>query len=156
MQSVSLVVACACSICTQRAQAQEILFANGFECIVYADVDGDGFGNPSSTLPDCAPPAGSVLNAGDCNAGDAAIRPVDPDAPDLAFIDSKCDTIDGDIAGAVFVDATSGNEGFAGTMQAPRRTIAAGIALATAGNKDVYIASGAYPEAGVLASGVSV
>lgn len=42
----------------------------------YRDADGDGFGNPSA-LPNlsCTPPAGYVLEAGDCNDQDPNIHP---------------------------------------------------------------------------------
>jgi hypothetical protein len=35
----------------------------------YADVDGDGLGNPQSTQIACSPPVGFVTNANDCNDG---------------------------------------------------------------------------------------
>ncbi len=42
--------------------------------IYYADSDGDGFGDPGNTLTldSCAPPAGYVVNSGDCDDGDAS------------------------------------------------------------------------------------
>ncbi|NJB87476.1 pectin methylesterase-like acyl-CoA thioesterase [Lewinella marina] len=39
----------------------------------YADADGDGLGDPTSSIVNCAQPAGSVSNADDCNDGDASV-----------------------------------------------------------------------------------
>jgi hypothetical protein len=41
----------------------------------YADVDGDGYGNPTSTVQTCAAPIGYVSNNGDCDDSNAAIHP---------------------------------------------------------------------------------
>ena len=41
----------------------------------YADADGDGYGNPVAPRDFCAPAVGFVANAGDCNDGNAGIRP---------------------------------------------------------------------------------
>ncbi|UJR82608.1 putative metal-binding motif-containing protein [Sandaracinus amylolyticus] len=41
----------------------------------YRDADGDGFGDPSATSRACAPPAGHVLIALDCDDGDAEVHP---------------------------------------------------------------------------------
>ncbi len=41
----------------------------------FADNDGDGFGNPNSSLSACIPPAGYVTNSSDCNDANASIKP---------------------------------------------------------------------------------
>ncbi|MFM1771028.1 MAG: hypothetical protein RLZZ71_170, partial [Bacteroidota bacterium] len=41
----------------------------------YADTDGDGYGNPSSTIEACSAPSGYVINNTDCNDVSAAISP---------------------------------------------------------------------------------
>ncbi len=41
----------------------------------YADTDGDGFGNPTSTVEDCQPPTGYVEDDSDCNDQDAEQHP---------------------------------------------------------------------------------
>ncbi len=41
----------------------------------YADIDGDGFGNPSSALLACTQPAGYVINNTDCNDSNIFINP---------------------------------------------------------------------------------
>ncbi len=43
--------------------------------VFYADVDGDGYGDPSSTTVACVEPAGYVATSGDCNDTDPAIHP---------------------------------------------------------------------------------
>ena len=45
----------------------------------------------------------------DCNPLDGAVAPGRPDAPDLAFEDTNCDGIDGDVARAVFVSLGGSN-----------------------------------------------
>ncbi|MBU0606397.1 MAG: putative metal-binding motif-containing protein, partial [Armatimonadetes bacterium] len=41
----------------------------------YADLDGDGFGDPASTALACAVPEGFVADGTDCDDGDAAVNP---------------------------------------------------------------------------------
>ncbi len=41
----------------------------------YADDDGDGYGDPATTITACSPPAGYVLSGTDCNDAKAAIQP---------------------------------------------------------------------------------
>ncbi|MEW5875150.1 MAG: MopE-related protein, partial [Candidatus Zixiibacteriota bacterium] len=41
----------------------------------YRDVDGDGFGTPTTTLTQCTQPAGYVADNTDCNDGNASIHP---------------------------------------------------------------------------------
>jgi CARDB protein len=91
----------------------------------------------------------------DCAPSKAAIHPGATDTPDLDFIDSNCDGIDGDAAAAVFVSPT-GSDASPGTMNRPLRTLAAAVAAADARNKDVYAAAGTYGEELRLASRVSV
>jgi len=60
---------------------------------VYADLDGDGYGDEASTRGWCAPeqglPSGYVANGGDCNDLDDSISPVAPELCDA--IDRNCD-----------------------------------------------------------------
>ncbi len=44
--------------------------------VFYADADGDGFGDISSTITNCYAPAGYVSNSSDCNDLNAAINPL--------------------------------------------------------------------------------
>jgi hypothetical protein len=84
-----------------------------------------------------------VVGAADCNPLDGGVAPGKPDRPDLAFEDTNCDGIDGDVAHAIFV-SLSGNDAAPGTMANPKRTIGAGIAAAKAQGKDVYVSGGVY------------
>jgi hypothetical protein len=67
-------------------------------------------GNKPRALPPLPPPTPApgdrdgdgVIDAQDCAPADPKIRPGAPDAPDLAFVDSNCDGIDGDEKRAVF------------------------------------------------------
>jgi hypothetical protein len=66
----------------------------------YTDADGDGHGDPGSTVEDCAPPSGTVANATDCDDTDATISPNGTEVCDGA--DNDCDgtadnnAVDGD------------------------------------------------------------
>ncbi len=63
-------------------------------CSFYADVDGDGYGNPLSLLRDCSfvtPPPGYVRDAGDCNDAAASVNP--------GATDDNCDGIDQNCSG---------------------------------------------------------
>jgi len=55
----------------------------------YADADGDGFGDASSSVSDCSQPLGYVANSTDCNDGNAAINPAATEVCDL--VDNDCD-----------------------------------------------------------------
>jgi hypothetical protein len=105
------------------------------------DADGDG-----------------VPDATDCAPTDPAVFPGALDDPDLAFIDTNCDGIDGDPTRAIFV-APTGDDNADGTPQAPKQTIAAAIAAAQGSSpvRDIYAAAGTYgPETVALADDVSV
>jgi len=80
------------------------------------------------------------------------------DKPDLMFIDSNCDGIDGTIADAIFVDEVTGQDTNAGTITAPVKTIGKGIQLGVAASpkKDVYVSKGSYAEEVKMQSGVSI
>jgi hypothetical protein len=73
----------------------------------------------------------------------AACSPGAPDKPDLAFVDSNCDGIDGDKGNAVFV-APGGSDGNTGTYDSPKASVAAAVTAGIAAGKDVYVAAGTY------------
>ena len=79
------------------------------------------------------------------------------DVPDLAFEDTNCDGIDGDVARAVFV-ATNGAPFNLGTIDQPLDDVNAAIALAASDpDRDhVYVSEGTYPGIVTLLDGVSV
>jgi hypothetical protein len=108
----------------------------------------------SATAATAAP---LVLGGAGASPGGAGRPCSKKDVPDPAFQDTNCDGIDGDVAHGVFV-SPSGSDAFRGTMQRPKRTIAAGVRAAAILHCDVYVAAGTYDEgAGVqLASGVSI
>ncbi len=102
-----------------------------------ADSDGDG-------VPDTQ----------DCGPNDAAIRPGVADVPDLAFVDSNCDGIDGDEQKAIFASPL-GDDANPGTKAAPKRQIQAAVSAADAAGKHVYAAAGEYARV-VLISRVEI
>ncbi|WP_296382339.1 proprotein convertase P-domain-containing protein [Winogradskyella sp.] len=64
----------------------------------YEDLDGDGYGDPNTSITDCSdtPPLGYVINGLDCNDTNGDIN---PDAADSEGngIDENCDGADGDL-----------------------------------------------------------
>jgi len=60
------------------------------ETIWYADADGDGFGDPNSTMLACYQPTGYLADSSDCN---------DADPLDLPGGVERCDTLDNDCDG---------------------------------------------------------
>ncbi len=78
------------------------------------------------------------------------------DVPDLMFTDVNCDGIDGHRVGGTFV-AEFGDDSAAGTIDAPLRTIQAGIAMAAGHTiKHVYVAAGTYAGPVLLRAGVGI
>ncbi len=55
----------------------------------YADVDGDGYGDPTSTVVNCAAPSGYVADDTDCDDANATVYPGAPEACD--GLDDNCD-----------------------------------------------------------------
>lgn len=56
----------------------------------YADLDSDGYGDPSATLEGCALPSGYAANGLDCDDGDASVSPADAEIV-ADGIDQDCD-----------------------------------------------------------------
>lgn len=97
-----------------------------------------------------------VLAPSDCAPLDPAVHPGAPDKPDMAFEDTNCDGIDGDVNKAIFVDGGAGLDTRSGVKDFPKKTIAAAIVAAKAAAKDVYVASGTYSESLTLDTNVSI
>ncbi|MGH3265729.1 MAG: hypothetical protein ACRDNS_27470, partial [Trebonia sp.] len=97
--------------------------------------DSDGDGTPDSQ--DCAP-------------NDPSIHPGAADTPDLGFVDSNCDGIDGDVTKAIFVSPNGSDSNVGETPGTPKRTITSAIALAEsplgAGRTQILVAAGTYNE----------
>jgi hypothetical protein len=58
----------------------------------YADVDGDGYGDPLNTVAACAAPSGYTSDSSDCDDTDASTSPAATES---------CDTIDNDCDGSI-------------------------------------------------------
>jgi hypothetical protein len=102
--------------------------------------DADGDGTPDAL--DCAP-------------RDPRIHPSAADLPDLAFVDSNCDGIDGTEKDAVFA-SPNGDDANPGAKAQPKRQINAAIEAAQlAGKRVVLAAAGSYARTSA-ASGVGV
>ena len=119
------------------------------------DQDGDGYCSAGAVVESgcavCAP--GAV----DCNDWLAMLHPGAVDAPDILGVDSNCDGIDGDLSDTVFVDRASGNDAWAGTMTAPKKSVQAGIDKGLASGKHtIFVAAGTYDETIDLAEGLEV
>jgi hypothetical protein len=63
---------------------------------LYADVDGDGFGNPEVIIEACGEKAGMVDDNGDCDDGDPFVHAQGPAEIPYNGIDDNCDFSDGD------------------------------------------------------------
>ncbi|WP_426748872.1 MopE-related protein [Myxococcus faecalis] len=78
----------------------------------YRDADGDGFGIASDTVSDCRQPAGYAAVAGDCNDGNASIKPGAAEVCDGA--DNDCDSLtDEGVLGTFYRDADGDGYGSA-------------------------------------------
>jgi hypothetical protein len=93
-----------------------------------ADSDHDGF-----------------VDSSDCGPHDASVHPGAADTPDLRFVDSNCDGIDGDAAKSIFV-SPSGKDTDPGTRERPKRTVEAAVEAAAATREPVLVAAGSYNE----------
>jgi hypothetical protein len=100
-------------------------------------------------------PKGQMSDGCECKSTATAQM---PDVPNLSFMDTNCDGINGTVADAIFVAAGSGNDNNPGTIMQPVATIAKGMTLANLSNpvKSLYVAKGTYTEAVTLESGVGI
>jgi hypothetical protein len=109
---------------------------------------------PAAALPDFD--GDGFLAPADCSPLDPAVAPGKADLPDLTFEDTNCDGIDGDIAKAVFVSGSTGDDAFSGTKDFPKKTINAAVTVAKAAGKDVYATAGPYNELVDAETGVGI
>ncbi len=91
----------------------------------------------------------------DCAPKDPAIHPGAPDLPDLAFVDSNCDGIDGTEADAIFVSA-KGSDTNPGTKERPKREVQAAVDAAAGRGKVVLVAFGQYGHVRVGTDGIGI
>jgi hypothetical protein len=87
-----------------------------------------------------------MLTLGRGTPAHAACSAGAPDKPDLGFVDSNCDGIDGDKAAALFVApaASGGNDANDGSFGHPMASVVAAVKAALPAGKDVYVAAGVY------------
>lgn len=99
---------------------------------------------PDPTLsPDTDPDRDGYAEPADCKPDDPAINPRAADLPDLAFVDSNCDGIDGTEANAVFV-SPNGSDASPGTKAQPKRQVQAAVTVAALTGRYVLAAGGSY------------
>ncbi len=76
----------------------------GVESTFYADSDGDGYGDPGTTLLACSPPAGASTNALDCDDGLAQVHPAAAETCD--GLDNNCNTtVDEGVSSTFYSDS---------------------------------------------------
>jgi hypothetical protein len=112
---------------------------------------------PTPTPPPAAPrdsDGDGTLDGQDCAPSDASIHPKAADLPDLAFVDSNCDGLDGVEKDAVFASAI-GSDSNPGTRAAPKRQIQAAVTAAAGKARYVLATEGVYGRV-EAATGVSV
>lgn len=80
---------------------------------LYQDADGDGFGNPNTTLIDCGTLAGWVTNNNDCNDGQANIT-TGPISDSSAFGNNVWNVHAWNAGGSSLSAGTAWNTGYAG------------------------------------------
>ncbi len=86
----------------------------GLTQTVYADVDGDGFGDDEVTEEACEPDSGQVGRGGDCDDNDASIHPEAPESCD--GVDNDCDgEVDEDLGDTWYEDFDGDGYGAPGT-----------------------------------------
>lgn len=96
-----------------------------------------------------------IADAQDCAPQNSSVHPGAADLPDLAFVDSNCDGIDGTEQDAIFA-SPQGSDADPGTKAKPKRQIQAALGAATAAKKRyVLAAAGSYGHV-AAASGVGV
>jgi len=75
----------------------------------YADADADAFGDPATSLTQCSPPAGYVVDNTDCDDGNASVHPGAPEV-DGDGIDQDCDGTDPGGTGSDTGDTGTGSD----------------------------------------------
>jgi hypothetical protein len=81
----------AAEVCDGVDQDCDTVVDDGVTTPFYADDDGDGFGDPASSVDECAAPGGYVADASDCDDGASGVYPGAPETCD--DVDEDCDTV---------------------------------------------------------------
>ena len=121
------------------------------------NLDGDDY-CVAGAVVSIPPPDTCPQGGGDCDDGNDDIFPGAPDAPEINFVDSNCDGIDGQQSAAIFVSGSIGNDNNPGTMNQPVKTIAEGVSQAQLqGKTAVMVAGGStYNESVSISNGISL
>ncbi len=81
----------------------------GVKTEYYADLDGDGFGDPNNTVVECSQPQGYVTNNDDCDDTDDAVNPSEEEVCDNK--DNDCNGTIDDLGGTTAGNWQSGDVG---------------------------------------------
>ncbi len=145
----------------RRTRAKPVLDRAGNEAPNQLFARTQAHGHAPAAPPSPGPPTPAdtdrdgTPDAEDCAPRDAAIHPSAADMPDLDFVDSNCDAIDGTEKDAIFV-SPNGNDANPGTKGKPKRELQAALATVRAGNgRYVLVAFGTYKRV-ELASGIGI
>lgn len=71
----SMIKPTAAEVCNNLDDDCDQLIDEGIGTLFFADSDGDGFGNPSSSVLACVAPLGYVAVSGDCNDNNSSVKP---------------------------------------------------------------------------------
>ena len=103
----------ATEVCNERDDDCDEAVDEDVTSVFYVDLDGDGWGDPSSTTDACTEPEGYAVSPGDCDDSDPAVR---PDGVEICNgLDDNCDgavddadpTLDLSTAGTWYADRDS-------------------------------------------------
>ena len=91
-------------ICDQLDNDCDSVIDEGLKSLYYADSDGDGFGNASSSQFVCAQPSGYVTDSSDCNDNSAVSHPGATEVCDT--LDNDCDNqVDENVTSTFYADS---------------------------------------------------
>src|SRR5262249_51744579 len=136
----------------RRTSSQPVLAAKGTQAAAQTFRSVAPLARPqptvtTTTATTVATPADSdgaaAPHAQDCAPKNASIHPGASDKPDVGFVDSNCDGIDGTAAKSIFV-TPKGVDTNSGTREQPKKTVAAAVAAAAADDLAVLVAAGTY------------
>ncbi len=95
----------AAELCDGKDNDQDGQTDEGVKTLFYADADGDGFGNPGTSVQDCTAPVGYVANNTDANDADQTIYPGAPELCDNKDNDQNGQTDEGLVLNTYYRDA---------------------------------------------------